>query len=378
MTAFLADGNPIPAKHHTDGTLKCMGDNLAPFLSTLTSFLPPVPTLLDCGTGSTVTRSVEQTKTQLSSTARSHEPPPTIVPLVTHPAVPPTPCPQSLSPFPCLHRVDLDALEKKILRSLREDFLHLDSDDNRQPTTDLHPVSLTSTPTPLVIFPILSPCVHHVDLDALERKILHSLREDFSHPIPYDDPTPPTTALPTVPLTAHTLPPLITASERLMLLEAKIRHSLSEDFCHLDDTPDTSANPQPPTPGSTLLPAIYTTRFPFGMATRLLLEHKLRMDQSLFASPLSAPVSPMRLGAHRLTLHLPIGSTHFHDALLHHTMTHQSASLMRQYCPRPPAKPNPVTYPQLPACSSLAIPPAQFISHQPQSHAPPKDDHRPP
>jgi len=40
-----------------------------------------------------------------------------------------------------------------------------------------------------------------------------------------------------MPLITDILPPVTAVSDRLALLEAKIRRSLREDFCHLDDDP---------------------------------------------------------------------------------------------------------------------------------------------
>jgi len=331
MTAFLADGDPIPADYTTDVLPKFMGDTLVLFSSTSTNVLPPVPISFIRGTTTTVDHSVPKTKSQRPSTDCSHEPHPTAAPLTTHPPSPPTPCLSS---------------------------------------------------------PILSPCPHRVDLDALERKILRSLREDFIHLPSYGNPTATTIPLPTMPLITDILPPVTAVSDRLALLEAKIRRSLREDFCHLDDDPcapgdDPRApddDPPYPTTVRTLTPTIYTTRFPFGMAMHLLME-QLSVDNSLPAPSPLIPDSSMHFRVFPLSLNLPISLTmpFPSGSSSHNTMTHQSASMLPQYRPRPPAKPNPLPYPPTPYNRPYpAIPPALCFSHLPQFPASSKDDHRPP
>jgi len=228
---------------------------------------------------------------------------------------------------------------------------------------------------------IPSPYPHRVDLDALERKILRSLREDFLHLNPCNYPALPTTALPTMPLNANVLPTLTTVPDRLDLLEAKIRRSLHEDFCHLDDDPCAPDDEPPrPAPVNTLPPAIHTTRFPFGMAMHLLLAHQMHEDRSLPIPSPFIPASSMHYCVFPLALHLPTSLTlPCHSDRSHNTMTHQSASLLPQYRPRPPAKPNPLAYHHIPYdCPYPRSPPALCSSHLPQSPASPKDDHRPP
>ncbi len=191
-----------------------------------------------------------------------------------------------------------------------------------------------------------------------------------------------------MPLITDILPPVTAVSDRLALLEAKIRRSLREDFCHLDDDPcapgdDPRApddDPPYPTTVRTLTPTIYTTRFPFGMAMHLLME-QLSVDNSLPAPSPLIPDSSMHFRVFPLSLNLPISLTmpFPSGSSSHNTMTHQSASMLPQYRPRPPAKPNPLPYPPTPYNRPYpAIPPALCFSHLPQFPASSKDDHRPP
>jgi len=230
---------------------------------------------------------------------------------------------------------------------------------------------------------IPSSCLHHVNLDALEKKLLCSLHEDFLHLNSYDNLPLPTMAPPTMPLTVNTLPPSTTVPDCLALLEAKICRSLHEDFCHLNDDPCAPNNDPPyPTTVSTLPPAIHTTCFPFfGMVMHLLLVHQMHLDHSLPTPLPFVPASSMHFCVSPLALHLPtsLTLTYPSDSPPNNTTTHQSASLLPQYCPRPPAKPNPLAYHPIPyACSSPMIPPALCSSHLPQSPASSKDDHCPP
>ncbi len=258
-------------------------------------------------------------------------------------------------------RIDLDALERKI-RRIGEKIDRLLSVTDGVDADDDAP--------------------HRVDLDALERKILRSLHEDFLHLNPCNNPALPTTALPTMPLNANALPPLSTVPDRLDLLEAKIRRSLHEDFRHLDDDPCApDDDPSYPASVSTLPPAIHTTRFPFGMAMHLLLAQQVHEDRSLPAPSPFIPASSMPYCVFPLAPHLPTSLTLpcHSDRYPHNTMTHQSASLLPQYRPRPPAKPNPLAYHPIPYdCSYPMSPPALCSSYLPQSPASPKDDHRPP
>jgi len=191
-------------------------------------------------------------------------------------------------------------------------------------------------PLSMMMILIPSPYLHCVNLDALERKILRSLGEDFLHLNPCNNPALPTMALSTMPLNVNALPPLNTVPDCLDLPEAKICRSLHKDFHHLDNDPCAPDDDPPyPAPVSTLPPAIHTTCFPFGMAMHLLLAHQMHEDHSLPAPLPFIPASSTHYYVFPLALHLPTSLTLpcHSDHSPHNTMTHQSASLLPQYCP---------------------------------------------
>ncbi len=285
--------------------------------------LHPILINLQRGTDHAVERSVAKTFLEgFDDDPRQciyHDLPPP--PFTLSPATPNSSANSNNLPATQPSRCDLDALEWKIhsIGKWINRMLSIVDDDDDDNTL------LIPTPYP-----------HCVDLNALKRKILCSLREDFLHLNPCNNPALLMMALPTMPLNVNALPPLTTVPDRLDLLEAKIRHSLHEDFCHLDDDP-CALDDDPPCPAtvSTLPPAIHTTCFPFGMAMHLLLVHQMHEDCSLPAPSPFIPASSTHYCVFPLALHLPTSLTlpcHSNRSP-HNTMTHQSASLLPQYCP---------------------------------------------
>jgi len=174
------------------------------FVSTEAPDILVVPTVPQRGTQPAVEAAVANIPFRRSNASSQHvihhdlPTPPTPPNSAVHSLCNPTTSPDTSHP-----RVDLDAIERKIRRSLAEDFLHLPADDGPpQPTLwqiVLHKAASLPPPTP-------------VDLDALEMKIRKSLKDDFCHlAAKPPDPAPPTdlaTLLPaaTTPLPALTVP----------------------------------------------------------------------------------------------------------------------------------------------------------------------------
>jgi len=124
-------------------------------------------------------------------------------------------------------------------------------DDRRCPTNHdtQRPKPPPIAPAPTLTSSILRSCV---DLDALERKIKRSLAEDFPH-LPAANPSRPTlleTLLQQIDSLPRPLPPV-----DLDALEAKIKRSLRDDFCHLEDPPDIPA-PSADAPVPQTLPCV--------------------------------------------------------------------------------------------------------------------------
>jgi len=203
MTASPAAGEPAPTECIMVAPPTSGGNTVMHFVSTETPDIPVVPTVLQHGTQHAVETAVANIPFQRFNVspqrATHHGLSAALSPLDSdaHP-----PCsPSNLSPATPCPRVDLDAIERKIRRSLAEDFLHLPAhDDPPQPSLwliILRQAASLPPPTP-------------VDLDALAMKIQKSLQDDFCHltdnpPAPV--PSPHLTAM--LPATTIPLPALI-------------------------------------------------------------------------------------------------------------------------------------------------------------------------
>jgi len=163
-----------------------------------------------------------------------------------------------------LQRGTEHAVERSVAKTSSDGF----DDDPRRRTHHELPLPLLPPSTDTLTFPAspinstaTQPRRHN--LDALERKIRRSLEEDFQHLTHNGDASSRPTLCATS-LQVSSLPPL--PPDALEELERKIRRSLLEDFTHLDKAPtdpttpvsDPVLNPDPPAtalqPASSLFP----------------------------------------------------------------------------------------------------------------------------
>jgi len=203
MTASPAAGEPASTECIMVAPPTSGGNAMVHFVSTETPDIPVAPTVLQRSTQHAVETAVANIPFQRSNVspqrAINHDLPAPLSPLDSddHP-----PCsPSNLSPATPRPRIDLDAIERKIRRSLAEDFLHLPADDDPpQPSlwlVVLRKAALLPPPTP-------------VDLDALAMKIQKSLQDDFCHLAAHPPAPVPSPHLTTMlPATTTSLPALI-------------------------------------------------------------------------------------------------------------------------------------------------------------------------
>jgi len=263
MTAIPADGDrfsdqrPMVSPPNTEGNTWYLDSAPPPIV------LQPNPIVLQRGTATAVDNSIANLLSEGfddDPCRRTHHDIPR--PLLTSPNTPNPPVNPDNQNNIQTSQIDLDALERKILR-IGEKINRLLSvndgdadDDDTEPTITLPTIPLTvdNSAVPSLCNPTTSPATLHprVDLDAIECKIRRSLAEDFLH-LPADDGPLQLTLWQIVLRKDASMPPPTPVD--MDALEVKIWKSLKEDLCHLAAKPP---DPAPPTDLATLLPAATT------------------------------------------------------------------------------------------------------------------------
>jgi len=184
MTAISAEGGTLPDPFTIVEAPTLSGDILVQVDQAPHPNLAQIPTVTQRGTQPAVETTVAPTKFQrIDDDRRDHhphdDPTSSTTPLSSPPLSPNTTSPLRTDSKPC--RVDLDALERKI-RSIGEriDRMLLIGDAQHTPPLPVLPHSEPNAPPSTATNPACATpgCI---DIDALIKKVSRSLREDFLH-----------------------------------------------------------------------------------------------------------------------------------------------------------------------------------------------------